>query len=121
MLRRQEAVQSPLLRTVLCDGTDTNTKRAGRAGSHTSEAEWQTKKSSRIHVNPPSVPADLDPSNPRLLSQNSTWCQLVTIIHDEKATHIQLDVVAFLLSQTNRKEHGGTQTTTRGTELDPQR
>ena len=49
------------------------------------------------------------------------WDQLVTIVHDENATHIQLDVVAFLVSETSRKEHGGTQTTTRGTRLDPQR
>ena len=46
---------------------------------------------------------DPGPSNP-------LWDQLVTIIHEENPTHIQLDVIAFLLSQTNRKEHGGTRT-----------
>ena len=67
-------------------------------------------------------PANPEPSSPQHLSQNSTTLGSArhSIIHDENATFRPLDVVAFLLPQTNRKDHGGAQTTMRGTQLDPQ-
>ena len=114
------------MRTVLCDGSDTNLHDdfADREFlSHKSGAEWQMNKSSRNPCQPSKCLLQIP-----ILRIHDTchknqplWDQLVTIIHDENTTHIQLHVIAFLLSQTNREEHGGTQTTTRGAQLDPQR
>ena len=62
VLRRiQRAVQSPLLRTVLRDGSDTNFHEAGGQGGEPTkgEAEWQLMKSTEnteIHVTRSNVP-----------------------------------------------------------------
>ena len=56
------------------------------------------------------------------VSEQSTF--LGTTHHEhpcENATHIQLDVVAFLFASTKRRVHGGSQTTMYGTQTGPQR
>ena len=114
------AVSAP----VLCDGSDTNLHEAGgQGGSHERKAEWQMLKSSRNPRQPSKCPCksrSFESTTPFTKFNHSGISSSRSSVM-KNATHIQPDVAAFLLSQTNRKEHGGTQTTTRGTQLDPQR